>query len=134
MTRQEFEERTGCKLTEEAYAPIELMYMSAGELDKDEFCRQWTQHGDCALVQELMVTIRNLERDKRLYRETIRSSSELLKQGAQALIRASYKTDNERLILLAKRMTSNQWVIVEKAKIGIKLTESDIEYLEENLQ
>ena len=108
--------------------------MAAGEMDKDEFCRQWIQHGDCALVQELMNRIRNLERDKRLYKETTRSSSELLKQGAQALIRASYETDNERLMLLAKRMTSNQWVIVEKAKIGIKLTESEIEYLEENLQ
>ena len=134
MTRQEFEERTGCKLTEEAYAPIEAMYLAAGEMDKDEFCRQWAKHGDCALVQELMNRIRNLERDKRLYRETTRSSSELLKQGAQALIRASYEVSDERLILLAKRMTSNQWVIVEKAKIGIKLTESEIEYLEENLQ
>lgn len=134
MTRQEFEERTGCKLTDVAYAPIEEMYMAAGELDKDEFCQQWAKHGDCALVQELMNRIRNLERDKRLYRETTRSSSELLKQGAQALIRASYEVSDERLILLAKRMTSNQWVIVEKAKIGMKLTESEIEYLEENLQ
>ena len=134
MTRQEFEERTGCKLTEEAYAPIEVMYMAAGEMDKDEFCRQWVQHGDCALVQELMKTILSLENDKRRYQNTFKNQTELLQSGAYELLRAAVHIDDKRLELMAVRMAGTKWVIKKKIKAGLSLTKEEIEYIEENLQ
>ena len=136
MTRQEFEERTGCKLTEEAYAPIEAMYLAAGGMDKDEFCRQWVQHGDCALVQELMKTILSLENDKRRYQNTFKNQTELLQSGAGALVAAAAVIGQSQGYLndLAVRMTSVRWVIKEKLRREIALSQKEINYLEEYLQ
>lgn len=41
MTQQEFEERTGEKVTPEQYREIEQAYLNAWDMDKDEFCRDW---------------------------------------------------------------------------------------------
>lgn len=53
MTKQEFEERTGLKTDAEEYAEIEKMYMAAGDMDKDEFCRCWRQTGKNPLTRIL---------------------------------------------------------------------------------
>lgn len=53
MTKQEFEERTGLRTDAEEYAKIEKMYMAAGEMDKDEFCRCWRQTGKNPLTRVL---------------------------------------------------------------------------------
>lgn len=53
MTQKEFEERTGLKTSAEEYAEIERMYMAAGSMDKDLFCRCWRQTAKNPLTQEL---------------------------------------------------------------------------------
>lgn len=53
MTQKEFEERTGLKTGVEEYVSIERMYMAAGNMDKDEFCRCWRQTGKNPLTQVL---------------------------------------------------------------------------------
>lgn len=71
MTKQEFEERTGLKTDAEEYAEIEKMYMAAGDMDKDEFCRCWRQTGKNPLTRILARQAEILkgqlkERDKEL--------------------------------------------------------------------
>ena len=41
MTKQEFETRTGTKVTDGAFFYINRVYMAAGEMDKDAFCKDW---------------------------------------------------------------------------------------------
>lgn len=56
MTQKEFEERTGLKTDAEEYATIERMYMMAGNMDKDEFCKRWRQTGKNPLTVSLANT------------------------------------------------------------------------------
>lgn len=67
MTQKEFEERTGLKTDAEEYADIERMYMVAGDMDKDEFCRRWRQTGKNPLTISLANTATELNKllDKR---------------------------------------------------------------------
>lgn len=53
MTQKEFEERTGLKTDAEEYTAIERMYMAAGDMDKDEFCKRWRQTGKNPLTVSL---------------------------------------------------------------------------------
>ena len=46
MLQKEFEDRIGRKVTTEEYVEGNAVYMMAGELDKDEFCREWLEIGD----------------------------------------------------------------------------------------
>lgn len=43
MNRHEFEARTGWDISDEDYAQIEKIYMNAGEMDKDDFCRDYSK-------------------------------------------------------------------------------------------
>ena len=43
MNRHEFEARTGWEVSDDDYAQIEKIYMNAGEMDKDEFCRDYAK-------------------------------------------------------------------------------------------
>ena len=52
MTRQEFNDRTGYTLDEEQYREVEAMYIAAGNMDKDVFCKDYKKHNDSALVAE----------------------------------------------------------------------------------
>lgn len=40
MTRKEFEDRTRRIITAEDYCLVQNLYMAAGEMDKDEFCKE----------------------------------------------------------------------------------------------
>lgn len=42
MTKNEFEERTGLKLTADGYMEIEQCYMNT-DIDKDLFCKLWNE-------------------------------------------------------------------------------------------
>ena len=41
MTKFEFEDLTGLKVTEEEYKEIEKMYYAVPNMDKHEFCKRW---------------------------------------------------------------------------------------------
>ena len=41
MTQQEFEDRTNRKVTETEFDYINRIYMAAGEINKDDFCKAW---------------------------------------------------------------------------------------------
>ena len=51
MLQKEFEERIGRSVTEQEYLEANAMYENAGDMDKDEFCREWLKIGSCCLVK-----------------------------------------------------------------------------------
>ena len=53
MTKFEFEDITGLKVTEEEYKEIEKMYYAVPNMDKHEFCKRWRQTGNNPLTVEL---------------------------------------------------------------------------------
>lgn len=40
MLKHEFEVLLGCKVTDESYVEANTMYMNAGEMAKEDFCRE----------------------------------------------------------------------------------------------
>lgn len=53
MLQKEFEERTGKKVSPEQYAEIDRIYMAAGDVDKDTFCKEWKRLEGSTVVAEL---------------------------------------------------------------------------------
>lgn len=53
MLKHEFEELTNRKLTDEEYTEAEMMYMNAGDIDKEYFARLWLQTGKNPLTRIL---------------------------------------------------------------------------------
>ena len=71
MTQQEFETRFGQEVTTECFDYANRVYMAAGNLDKDQFCKEWkNQHirnSDTVTaltmeVESCQATIKNLKR------------------------------------------------------------------------
>ena len=77
MNHQEFIERTGLTPTIEEYQAIEAIYMAAGEMDKDEFCKEYKKCGNSRLVTELFRTVCTL---KGQYDERINEIDDLHQQ------------------------------------------------------
>ena len=130
MTKQEFEERTGLRTDAEEYAEIEKMYMAAGEMDKDEFCRCWRQTGKNPLTRILSRQAEILkgqlkERDKELedVEEKKMDLVKFLLGKAQAY---NHDTDFRRE---AVRLIGELDVVTLKLREGYELCPEDREFL-----
>lgn len=135
MTKQEFEERTGLKTDAEEYAEIEKMYMAAGDMDKDEFCRCWRQTGKNPLTRILARQAEILkgqlkERDKELedVEEKKMDLAKFLLGKAQAY---NHDTDFRRE---AVRFIGEYDVVKLKLQEGYELWNEDREFLLSALQ
>lgn len=133
MTRQEFEQRTGCQLTPEAYEPIERIYMAAGEMDKDLFCEEWKQHGDSPLVAALMDTIGRRERKTILDQKTIKRLQHELDHTCDLLICAAEDNADDCLRSRVRELFGARDVILAMVDNGYKLLDEDREYLHQYL-
>ena len=79
MLKKEFDQLIGRESTEEEYTQANAMYMDAGNMDKQEFCKEYKKHKDSQLIALFWNQYNNertknsLERDNRikLQRETI---------------------------------------------------------------
>lgn len=61
MTQNEFEQRTNMTVTAEEYQKIEKLYMSAGNIDKDTFCKEYKKVASSRIVTELHLQVSMLE-------------------------------------------------------------------------
>ena len=50
MQKIEFTQRTGIELTDEQYKRVEDIYLNAGNIDKDEFCKDYKKHADSVIL------------------------------------------------------------------------------------
>lgn len=63
MTQQEFEARFGQEVTPECFDYANRVYMAAGQMDKDEFCKDWKhqQVRDSDVVNALTLEVEVLQ-------------------------------------------------------------------------
>ncbi|MBQ7439813.1 MAG: hypothetical protein IJV28_07580 [Paludibacteraceae bacterium] len=138
MTQKEFEERTGLKVSADYFANVEKVYMAAGDMDKDLFCKEWMKCRSSQLVAEL-------------YRETERLK-ELLKERNAELEAAERKEEKTRysfadfLLEQAERdcskyalyneaveLVGHAHIIRRKMELDLTLWDDDKSYILENL-
>ena len=117
MTKQEFETRTGLTLTSNEFDYVNRIYMAAGSLDKDSFCKEIKEDKKATLRTSDIVCTIVIENENQA--ETIRLQGEQLQREQE-----NFKAYNDHmadfLILQAEKWSASD--LREKAikMVGIK--------------
>jgi hypothetical protein len=133
MNKQEFSERTGFTPTIDEYMSIEKMYMASGEMDKDEFCKEFMKFGNSRLVSELFRTL-CVEEGK--YEERCNEIDDLHKQKSEMvdfLIDRAQAFSDKELLDKASEMVGQKEVIRRRIEKGYQLWPYETEWLLNNL-
>lgn len=150
MTREEFEDRIGRKVSESEFVEANAMYMMAGELDKDEFCREWLKIGSSKLVQCLFEKAHNLDQNLQEQHLVLKEGKEIISDAADAMleildlvIEARDKSEGEYSAIDAIGVKLDKkiaWLIgrgettKRKVRKGIAMSPEDADYIINNLK
>ena len=141
MLQKEFEERIGRSVTQEEYVEANAMYMAAGEMDKDEFCREWMQFGQSRLVQCLYNTAYNLNKALQEQKLMTNECQEMLSDAADAMLEiADGLLDGETTEHTTQELNMKAWWLVgqkevtrRKVQNGYRLDDKDRDTIIKNL-
>ncbi len=138
MLQKEFEDRIGRKVTTEEYVEANAVYMMAGELDKDEFCREWLKIGSSKLVQCLFEKAHSLDQDLQEHKLMVNECQEMISDAADAMLEIGDATCpahiSAKLEKKAIWLVGHKEMIIRKAKQGYALSKDDLEYIKNNLK
>ncbi|KAA6301312.1 MAG: hypothetical protein EZS26_002509 [Candidatus Ordinivivax streblomastigis] len=133
MNHQEFIERTGLTPTIEEYKTIEAIYMAAGEMDKDEFCKEFKKCGNSRLVAELFKMVCTL---KGQYEERCNEIEDLHEQKnamVDFLIDRAQAFSDKELLEKASEMAGQKEVIRRRIVKGYNLWSYETEWMLNNI-
>ena len=141
MLQKEFEERIGRSVTEQEYLEANAMYENAGDMDKDEFCREWLKIGNSRLVKCLAE--KTYQQHKALQEKELllKESQEIRSDAADAMLEIEQDILNgettehitELLDLKAWWLIGAKEVVLRKIKMGMDLSKNDKNYINEHL-
>lgn len=126
MLKEEFKALTGMNPSEEEYKDIEDMYVDCGDMDKDEFCKDFAKHGSSTILSTYYRQYQT-ERERRIEFESERYDLALF------LLRRAQAMGDQELLNKAYDMIGHSAVIRAKLASGLPLWKSDMEYIEENI-
>jgi len=146
MLQKEFEERIGRSVTEQEYVEADAVYMAAGDMDKDEFCREWLKIGSSRLVRCLAETAhqkgKKVQELELLHKEAVEicsDAADAMLEIEQGLLDSEEHTARE--VFAAELLDRKAWwlvgakeVVLRKIKMGMALTEKDKNYINEHLK
>ena len=142
MLQKEFEDRIGRSVTEQEYVEANAMYMAAGDIDKDTFCREWLKIGSSALVKGLFETAyqkgKKVQELELLHKEAV----EICSDAADAMLEIEQGILNGKTVEhTTNELEKKAWwlvgakeVVLRKIKMGMALTEKDKNYINEHLK
>ena len=142
MLQKEFEDRIGRSVTEQEYVEANAMYMAAGDIDKDTFCREWLKIGSSALVKGLFETAyqkgKKVQELELLHKEAV----EICSDAADAMLEIEQGILNGKTVEhTTNELEKKAWwlvgakeVVLRKIKMGMDLTEKDKNYINEHLK
>ena len=142
MLQKEFEECIGRSVTEQEYLEANAMYENAGDMDKDEFCREWLKIGNSRLVKCLAE--KTYQQHKALQEKELllKESQEIRSDAADAMLEIEQDILNgettehitELLDLKVWWLVGAKEVVLRKIKMGMDLSENDKNYINEHLK
>ena len=141
MLKKEFEERIGRKVTESEYVEANAVYMTAGDIDKDEFCKEWMQFGQSKLVQGLFETAYRMNQAHQEDTLIINKTREMLSDAADAMLEiCNGILDGKTVEHTTQELTRKAWwpigqkeVTRRRVKNGYTLDDKDRETIIKNL-
>lgn len=122
MQKIEFTQRTGIDLTDEQYQKVEELYLNAGSLDKDEFCKDYKKHADSVILNTYF------DQSERL-RIKLDACREKNVELAHFLVKKSMARGDKDMIREAIYLIGEQKYIQHKLEKGYNLFESDKELI-----
>ena len=127
MQKQEFTQRTDIQVSDVEYKEIELMYLEAGNMDKDEFCQDYKKHKDSILLATFYRQSERLKDKLDVMRDERSQMVDFLLERAQ-------KFGDIELLNQAIKLVGHKAVIMRKIDQGLALWDLDKEYIRENIQ
>lgn len=127
MMLQEFIDRTGLTPTAEEYQQIEMMYYEAGNMDKDEFCKDFMNHAQSTILATFYKQAEQLKKKCNTFREENNKMVDFLLERAQAF-------SDMQLLEKAIQMIGHAEVIRRKIALEHPLWNIDKEYIKENIK
>lgn len=142
MLQKEFEERIGRLVTEQEYVEANAMYENAGDMDKDEFCREWLKIGNCRLVKCLAEKTYQQHKALQETKLLLKESREICSDAADAMLEIEQGILNGKTVEhTTNELEKKAWwlvgakeVVLRKIKMGMDLTEKDKNYINEHLK
>ena len=141
MLQKEFEERIGRSVTEQEYLEANAMYENAGDMDKDEFCREWLKIGNSRLVKCLAE--KTYQQHKALQEKELllKELHEIWSDAADAMLEIEQDILNgettehitELLDLKVWWLVGAKELVLRKIKMGMDLSKNDKNYINEHL-
>jgi hypothetical protein len=122
MQKIEFTQRTGIELTDEQYQRVEIMYLNAGNMDKDEFCEDYKKYSDSVILNTYFDQSEKLRNKLDAYREQQINM-------AYFLIKKSMVGGDKDMVQMAISLIGEQKYIQHKLERGYNLFESDKELI-----
>ena len=127
MQKQEFTQRTDIQVSDVEYKEIELMYLEAGNMDKDEFCKDYKKHHESTLLATYFRQAENLKNKLDDMRD---ERSKLV----DFLLNISERYPDKSIHEWTVKLVGHKEVIRRKLNGGLTLWDVDREYIKENLQ
>ena len=134
MTKFEFEDRTGLKVTDDEYMDIERMYMAVPNMEKDEFCKRWRQCGNNPLAKELANQTTTLNGMIEERNNELEDCHERLNGLAEFLIGKASAHEDTDLYQEAVKIIGQKAVTLFKIRMNLPLWEDDVKYINDNLK
>lgn len=133
MTIEEYSERMGYQATMEEYTKADPIYLNAGNLDKDTFCKDYKKHKGSVIIETLAercnaqeIGLRDaMQKERNAAHVMLREADEIRKGGMDASADA---IDHIAYLLLGKR-DGIKW----KLNKCFTLSETDKEFIINNL-
>ena len=122
MQKIEFTQRTGIELTDEQYKRVEDIYLNAGNIDKDEFCKDYKKHADSVILNTYF------DQSEKL-RSKLGACREKNVELAHFLIKKSMVGGDKDMIKEAIYLIGEQKYIQYKLEKSYNLFESDKELI-----
>ncbi len=133
MTQNEFEQRTNMKVTAEEYQKIEKLYMSAGNIDKDTFCKEYKKVASSRIVTELHLQVRMLENQVESLKSDKKQMASDMDELIDFMIEQSEKYSSSELRQRAIELLGAKEYLRRKLERGYNLWELDRKLLVELL-
>ena len=134
MTKFEFEDRTGLKVTDEEYNEIESMYMAVPNMEKDEFCKRWRQCGNNPLAKALAKQVNVLNGMLEERNNELDDCHDKMNEIAEFLIGKASAHEDTDLYREAVKIMGQREVTLHKIKMNLPLWEEDVKYINDNLK
>nr|DAR04593.1 MAG TPA: hypothetical protein [Caudoviricetes sp.] len=141
MTQQEFENRTRRLITAEDYYLVENLYMAAGNMNKDEFCKE--MRAMCAYdgandhielrqcLKEIGRRVGGLDAELGFLKKTVKEEHIEL---AEFLIGKASAYNDTDFYNKAVKLVGQKEVVIMKIKMGLPLWDEDMQYINNNLE